>query len=166
MTGLQLALLHLTTLNCEQSQMASVTHMMLVWKMYTKYMSSLTPQMHSVSPWMCLTTWDNTCPCPFVRCWCPGSDTTQIALSTSTTSLMVWIWKTINSCTSSPPQLALRQGVHQSYLPTLRDAGQSHRCSMAGALCSGDRMDNCPGLTFAILIHIIDITRSLRGTKD
>jgi hypothetical protein len=42
-TGLQLVLLRLTTLNCEQSQMASVRPTMLVWRTYIKYMSSLTP---------------------------------------------------------------------------------------------------------------------------
>jgi ribosomal protein S27E len=103
MTGLQLVLLCLTTLNCEQLQMAFSRPTMLDWRTYVKYMSSPTPQMHSVSPWTCLIIQDNTCPSPFVRCWCPGSNTTQIILSTSTTSLMVWIWKTISLCTSSPP---------------------------------------------------------------
>jgi hypothetical protein len=65
----------LTTPNCKQLQMASVRHMMLVWRMYTKYMSSPTPQMHSISLWTHLTIRDNTHPYPFVRRWCPGSDT-------------------------------------------------------------------------------------------
>jgi hypothetical protein len=101
----------LLTLNCKPSQMEFVRHMMLVWRTYAKYMSSLTPQTFFVSPWTCLTTLDNTCPSPFVRCWCPGSDTIQITLSTSTTSHMAWIWKIISLHTSLPPQLALRPGV-------------------------------------------------------
>jgi hypothetical protein len=48
MTGLQPVLLHLTMLNYKQSQMASIRHTMLVWKMYVRYMSSPTPQMCSV----------------------------------------------------------------------------------------------------------------------
>jgi hypothetical protein len=103
MTGLQLVLPRLMMLNCKQSQMASIKHTILVWRMYARYMSSPTPQTCSISQCMCLTTWDNTCPYPFVKCWCLGSDTTQITLSTSTTSLMGWIWKTISSCTSLPP---------------------------------------------------------------
>jgi hypothetical protein len=102
MTGLLLVLPCLMVPNCEQLQMGSVRPTMLVWKMYTRYTSSLTPQMCSLSPWTHLITWDNTCPSPFVRCWCLGSDTILIIWSTSTTSPMVWIWKTISLCTSLP----------------------------------------------------------------
>jgi hypothetical protein len=133
MTGLQPVLLHLTMPNCEQLQMEFVKPTMLYWRTYVKYMSSLTLQTCSISPCTCLITWDNTCPFPFVRCWCPGSDTTQ------TTSLMVWTWKTISLCTSLPPRLASRQEAHQSYLLTLQDVGWSHGCSMAGTFCSGPR---------------------------
>jgi hypothetical protein len=42
-TGLQLVLLCLTMPNCEQLRTASVRPTMLVWRMYNKYMSSLTP---------------------------------------------------------------------------------------------------------------------------
>jgi hypothetical protein len=36
-----------------------------------------------------LTIRDNTSPFPFARCWCHGSDTTQVTASTSTTSRLV-----------------------------------------------------------------------------
>jgi hypothetical protein len=75
MTGQLPVLLHLTILNCKQSQMEFVRPMMSDWRTYIKYMSSPTPQTHSVSPWTHLITWDNTCPSPFVRCWCPGFNT-------------------------------------------------------------------------------------------
>jgi hypothetical protein len=39
------------------------------------------------------------------KVWCLGSDTIQITLSTSTTSLMAWTWKIIKLCTYSAPQL-------------------------------------------------------------
>jgi hypothetical protein len=48
MTGLWLVLLHLTMPNCKQLQVASIRHTMLVWKMYARYMSSPTPQTHSI----------------------------------------------------------------------------------------------------------------------
>jgi hypothetical protein len=89
-TGLQLVFLCLTTPNCKQLWMGSVKHTMLVWRMYDRYMSSPTPQMRSASPWTRLTTWDNTCPFPFAKCWCLGSNTTQITVFTSTTSHLVW----------------------------------------------------------------------------
>jgi hypothetical protein len=89
-TGLRPVSPCLTTPNCEQSQTEFVKHTMLVWRMYDRYMSSPTPQTRSTSPWTCLTIWDNTHPFPFVRCWCLGSDTTQITVSTSTTSHLVW----------------------------------------------------------------------------
>jgi hypothetical protein len=47
-TGLQPVLLCLMTLNSKQSQMASVRPTMLVWKTYIRYMSSSTPQTHSI----------------------------------------------------------------------------------------------------------------------
>jgi hypothetical protein len=88
--------------------------------------------------WTCLITRDNTRPYPFAKCWCLGSDTTQITVSTSTTSQLVWIWRTTNLHTSSPHQL-LRRGVCQLYLPTLRDTEQSHRCLRAGTHCSSPK---------------------------
>jgi hypothetical protein len=88
-TGQQPVLPHLTTPNCKLLWMDFVKHTMLVWRTYIRYMSSLTPQIRSASPWPHLITWDNACPSPFVRCWWLGSDTIQITLSTSTTSLMV-----------------------------------------------------------------------------
>jgi hypothetical protein len=88
-TGLQPVSPRLTTPNCEQSRTESVRRTMLVWRMYDRYMSSPTPQTRSASPWTHLTTRDNTCPCPFAKCWCLGSDTTQITVSTSTTSHLV-----------------------------------------------------------------------------
>jgi hypothetical protein len=42
MTGLQPVFLRLTTPNCKQLQTGSVKPTMLVWRMYDKYMSSLT----------------------------------------------------------------------------------------------------------------------------
>jgi hypothetical protein len=119
----------LMTPNCEQLRTASVRPMMLVWRVYDKYMSSLTPQMCSALQWTCLTTWDNTCPYPFAKCWCCGSDTTQITVSISTTSQLVWSWRTTSLRTSLPHQVASRQEEHQSYLPTLQDVEWSHRCS-------------------------------------
>jgi hypothetical protein len=121
-TGLRLVFLRLTTPNCKQLQTRSVKPTMLVWRMYDKYMSSLTLQTRSASQWTCLTTWDNICPFPFAKCWCLGSDTTQITVSISTTLQLVWSWRTTSQCTSLPHRLASRQGVHQSYLPTLLDA--------------------------------------------
>jgi hypothetical protein len=138
-TGLQPVLLHLTMPNCKQSQMASVRPMMLDWRTYIKYMSSSTPQTRSALQWTCLTTWDNTGPYPFAKCWCLDSDTTQITVSTSTTSQLVWIWRTTSLCTSLPHQLTSRRGVCQLYLPTLRDAEQSHGCSRAGTHCSSPK---------------------------
>jgi hypothetical protein len=138
-TGLQLVLLRLTMPNCEQSQMASIKHTMLVWRMYNKYMSSPTPQTRSTSQWMCLITWDNTCPFPFAKCWCLGSNTTQITVSISTTSQLVWSWWTTSLHTSLPHQLASRQEVHQSYLLTLVYVERSHRCSRAGTHCSSPK---------------------------
>jgi hypothetical protein len=88
-TGLQPVFLRLTTPNCEQLQTGSVKPTMLVWRMYDKYMSSLTLQTHSASQWMRLTTRDSTHPYPFAKCWCLGSNTTQITASTSTTSHLV-----------------------------------------------------------------------------
>jgi hypothetical protein len=88
-TGLQPVFLRLMTPNCEQSQTGSVKPTMLVWRMYNKYMSSPTLQTHSASHWTRLTTRDNTCPYPSAKCWCLGSDTTQITVSTSTTSYLV-----------------------------------------------------------------------------
>jgi hypothetical protein len=85
-TGLQPVFLCLTTPNCEQLQTGSVKPTMLAWRMYDKYMSSLTLRTRSASQWTHLTTRDSTCPCPFAKCWCLGSDTTQITVSTSTTS--------------------------------------------------------------------------------
>jgi hypothetical protein len=79
----------LMTWNCEQSRTGSVKPMMLVWRTYDKYMSSLTLQTCSASQWTCLIIQDNTCPFPFAKCWCLGSDTTQITVSTSTTSHLV-----------------------------------------------------------------------------
>jgi hypothetical protein len=139
MTGLQPVFLRLTTSNCEQSWTGSVKPTMLVWKMYDKYMSSPTLQMRSASPWTRLTTQDNTRPCPFAKCWCLASDTTQITVSTSTTSCLVYSWRTTSLCTSLPHQLALRQGVHQSYLPTLLDVERSHECLRAGTHCSSPK---------------------------
>jgi hypothetical protein len=101
-TGLQLVFLRLMTPNCEQLQTGSVKPTMLVWRMYDKYMSSLTLQTRSASQWTCLTTRDNTCPCPFAKCWCLGSNTTQITGSTSTTSHLVWSWRTTSLHTSLP----------------------------------------------------------------
>jgi hypothetical protein len=88
-SGLQPVFVHLTTPNCEQSQTGSVKPTMLVWRMYNRYMSSPTPRTHSASHWMCLTTLDNTCPHPSAKCWCLGSNTTQITVSNSTTSHLV-----------------------------------------------------------------------------
>jgi hypothetical protein len=102
MTCLQPVLPCLMMLNCEKSRMASIRLTMLVWKMYIRYMSSPTLQTHSVQQWMCLITWDSTCPYPFAKCWCLGSNTTQITVSTSTTSQLVWIWRTTNLHTSLP----------------------------------------------------------------
>jgi hypothetical protein len=61
-TGLRPVFLHLTTPNCEQLWTGSVKPTMLVWRMYDKYMSSLTLQTRSTSQWTRLTTWDNTRP--------------------------------------------------------------------------------------------------------
>jgi hypothetical protein len=138
-TDLQLVLLCLTTPNCKQSQTASVKPTMLVWRMYDKYMSSPTPQMRSALQWTCLITWDNTCPYPFAKCWCLGSGTTQITVSISTTSQLVWSWRITSLHTSLPHQLTSRQEVHQSYLPTLLDAEQSHGCLRAGTHCSSPK---------------------------
>jgi hypothetical protein len=138
-TGLQPVLLRLTTPNCKQSWMASVKPTMLVWRMYNKYMSSLTPQTCSTLQWTCLITQDNTCPYPFAKCWCLGSDTTQITVSISTTSQLVWSWRATSLRTSLPHRLVSRQEVHQSYLPTFLDAEQSHRCSRAGTHCSSPK---------------------------
>jgi hypothetical protein len=88
-TGLQPVSPHLTTPNCEQSRTEFIKHTILDWKMYDRYMSSPTPRTRSASPWTRLTIRDNTHPFPFVRCWCHGSDTTQITASTSTTSPLV-----------------------------------------------------------------------------
>jgi hypothetical protein len=55
-TGLRPVFLRLMTPNCEQLQTGSVKPMMLVRRMYDKYMSSLTLQMCSASQWMHLTT--------------------------------------------------------------------------------------------------------------
>jgi hypothetical protein len=74
-TGLLPALPHLMILNCEQSWMGCVRPTKLVWRTYAKCMSSLTPQTCSISPWTHLITWDKTCPSPFVRYWCLGSNT-------------------------------------------------------------------------------------------
>jgi hypothetical protein len=88
-TGLQPVLLGLTMPNCEQLQMESVRPTMLVWGMYARYMSSLTPQTCSVSPWMRLITQHNTHPFPFVGHWCLGCNTIQTTQSTSNTSPIV-----------------------------------------------------------------------------
>jgi hypothetical protein len=102
MTGLQPVLLCLTTPNCKQLRMASVKPTLLVWRMYDKYMSSLTPRTRSALQWTCLITQDNTCPYPFAKCWCLGSNTTQITASISTTSQLVWSWRTTSLHTSLP----------------------------------------------------------------
>jgi hypothetical protein len=138
-TGLQPVLLRLTTPNCEQSRTGSVKPTMLVWRMYNKYMSSLTLQTRSASQWTCLIIRDNTCPFPFAKCWCLGSDITQITVSTSTTSHLVWIWRTTSLRTSLPHRLVSRQEVHQSYLPPLLDVEQSHGCLRAGTHCSSPK---------------------------
>jgi hypothetical protein len=67
-TGLQLVSPRLTTPNCEQSRTEFIKHTMLVWRMYNRYMSSLTLQTRSASPWTRLTIQDNMHPFPFVRC--------------------------------------------------------------------------------------------------
>jgi hypothetical protein len=78
-TGLQPVLLHLTTPNCKQSQMVSViVGLEDVCQVHVFF--------DSAQQWMCLFTQDNTCPCPFAKCWCLDSDTTQITVSISTTS--------------------------------------------------------------------------------
>jgi hypothetical protein len=88
-TGLWPVFLHLTTPNCKQLQTGSVKPTMLVWRMYDKPISSPTLQTRSASQWTRLTTQDNTRLFPFAKCWCLGSDTTQITVSTSTTSHLV-----------------------------------------------------------------------------
>jgi hypothetical protein len=40
--------------------------------------------------------------CPFAKCWCLGSNATQITVSISTTSQLVWSWRTTTLHTSLP----------------------------------------------------------------
>jgi hypothetical protein len=62
-------------------------------------------------------TWDNTRPYPFAKCWCLGSNHTQIRVSTSTTSQLVWIWRTTHIKAGSVPVIfanfAIRRSVTQ-----------------------------------------------------
>lgn len=95
-TGLPLVSPHLMTPSCKQLHEVSSRLLMLACLMCMTCMSSPTPQTHSGLPWMCLIIWDNARPSTSVRCWCLGSDTTQLMSSTSIMLLVVWSWMITN----------------------------------------------------------------------
>jgi hypothetical protein len=84
-----------------------------------------------------LTTWDSTCPHPFAKCWCLGSNTIQITVSISITAGVDLEDHQLAHILATSTHV--EAGVHQSYLLTLRDTGQSHGCSMAGTHCSSPK---------------------------